>query len=368
MAERMPVQPSACSSPCNRLTISGVPFLRYTSELLADYLRERILLGEVREPLPGIRTWSQQLGVSRDSLSEALRMLQRQGLVSVRRKGVRLTPIPSRARPRATRGVRIVRVLYHGYISLHEDLDWIEMLSESLHRQEIQLTLERCNAKRLRAIVGAPINPQEMFLLSAIPDLYCSLLSRARTPSLLIGLPSPGSPLPFITLDQEGAVRHATQSLLRRGFDRMDMLNFRYSAAGVARGSAAFEETCRQWPHQPVRAETILLPVDSPSLHATVLRYAQRIEGRRGILVVAPVPLTLVQTALLQRGVRLPEQVQLVSLFHAPASLQVHPAPTYYRFSRPRIVKAIQAAVLHYFETGDVPAVRKMYPVELVLP
>ncbi len=88
--------------------------------------------------------------------------------------------------------------------------------------------------------------------------------------------------------------------------------------------------------------------------------------GRRGVLVVAPVPLALIQTLLLQRGLRMPDQVQLVSLFHSPASLQVDPAPVHYSFSRPRFLKAITETILRYFETGAVPPVRKMLPVEMV--
>ncbi len=226
-------------------------FLRSTAELLAEHLRDAIESGELAEPLPGIRPWSQQLGVSRDSLARALRVLQRGGLITVHRNGVRLNPV--RQRPPAGRGPRLVRVIYHGFPSLHEDLDWIESLSESLHRHEVQLTLERCNAKRLRALTHAPTNRNELLILSALPETYQRLLVDRRMAALLIGLPSAQAPLPFITVDQEPAVRHATQRLLRQGFGELDLLNFRFPSAGTARVAAAFAAACREWSPQPVR-------------------------------------------------------------------------------------------------------------------
>lgn len=61
-------------------------FLRSRFEQLADYLREHILCGAVAEPLADTRSWSKRLCVSRNTLHAALKILERQRLVSSTRR------------------------------------------------------------------------------------------------------------------------------------------------------------------------------------------------------------------------------------------------------------------------------------------
>src|SRR5262245_52928526 len=123
-------------------------FLRSRSEHLADHLREAIGRGKLVEPLPGIRAWSLQLGVSRRTLQQALWTLQRERLIVIGRQGIRLRPKPRPMPMPPPESARRVRLLFYGadLPNLHYDLEWIEACSERLHLHGIEFNMEKCNA------------------------------------------------------------------------------------------------------------------------------------------------------------------------------------------------------------------------------
>src|SRR5204863_7243683 len=61
------------------------------SERVADRLREEILKGKWRDPLPSTREWARKLGVSPPTLRTALAVLQKEGVLLIqKRQGIRL--------------------------------------------------------------------------------------------------------------------------------------------------------------------------------------------------------------------------------------------------------------------------------------
>ncbi|MCB1106373.1 MAG: GntR family transcriptional regulator, partial [Cephaloticoccus sp.] len=79
---------------------------------LAEYLRTAIRGGSLGEPLPGMRVWSRELGVSRRTLQTALQTLQREGLLTMHARGARLASAPVAAKPDT--GPRRMRWLIDG--------------------------------------------------------------------------------------------------------------------------------------------------------------------------------------------------------------------------------------------------------------
>ena len=202
------------------------------------------------EPLPSTRAWSQKLGVSRPTLESALHQLQREKLVTIHPRGVRLA---ARHRPPAS-GNATVRILQYRpeYPEARQHFEWAMPLSERLHLDGIQLTQEPCTTARLRAIAEQKASNRELFILASLPTRYQSLFARHRKPAVVIGYPAEGLSLPFVTIDQEGAVRHAVQTLLQDGISRLLLVTAKATAPGLARTAATFESACARWPHQPV--------------------------------------------------------------------------------------------------------------------
>ena len=84
---------------------------------VASHIREAIRQAKYVEPLPSTREWARQLHVGRNTLFEALRLLQAGGWVAIRsRKDVQLAAREVSFKTPAYQ--RIVRLVYRGSIFL----------------------------------------------------------------------------------------------------------------------------------------------------------------------------------------------------------------------------------------------------------
>ncbi len=341
-------------------------FMRSRAEHLADFLREQIHQRQLPEPLPSTRVWSKQLGVGRPTLETALRQLSREGILSITPRGSRLR-LERIQKFRSTHMARqMVRILYRArdFPESQSFMAWIAPLSDRLHFHGIQLTVEKCSDAKLRTIAHAKSRPDQLVFLLGMAGAYQRIFEHSRHAVLVLGEPLPGGTLPFLTDDQNGAVRHATQRLLRRGFSRISLVIAKLTSPGIRQTISLFLSTCSQWPHQPIQPHVTQAPLDLESLRQAFIRLATRIRGKWGFVVVAPVPVGMLMTAILQRGLAIPRDVELAAVLHGREALQLCPAPILYSSSTQRTVTGLVKAALHYFETGRVPALRKRLAVE----
>lgn len=340
--------------------------LRSKGAQLGEYLRQALAEGRIPSPPPGIRLWSQELGVSRRTLHAALRELQAQGWIRVERQGVKL--LPSRGRIlRDTAAPRRVHVLVDlAYrTELSNNLKTLSALQSLLLVHHIELRWEICAPARLREIARQRASGAELLILASLAPVYQRLFAESGKPAIVLGELAPGIPLPFINADQSAAVRHATFTLLQRGFRQLALVHLDTEAAGMKSAVSAFEEAAKKWPHQPVTVRRIPTALDRTSLMRMARRLGRDVRAREGIIVLAPVPVGLVVTALLQHAIRVPEQADVISLFHSAEAVTLLPPPTYYPSPTRKIVKHLVDAALYFFEHGHVPAWEKTIPVEV---
>jgi hypothetical protein len=327
------------------------------SHQLADYLRDAIRQDRLVEPLPGMRRWSQQLGVSRRTLEGALTELRSDGWLTVGPRGIRLKAMPAAAtaaRPPASRRVRWLlensyrRHLYNYHVTFG-------LLQERLSLRGIELSWETCAPARLREIARQPAAANELFLLASLPPACQRLFAATGKPTLILGEVTPGLDLPFINADLAGIVRHATFRLLRQGCTHLEMIHINTAAAGLRSAEAAFESACAGWTRAPVTRRILTSALDQPSLFATMRRLVGGVKGRTGILVLAPVPVGLVTTALLQAGLAVPAQASVVALMHPAESIQLLPPPVHYPWPMTALVRHISTVTERFFTTGTLP-------------
>ena len=346
-------------------------FLRTRHEQLADHLRQQIRLGLLSDPLPTTRDWAGRLGVSCATLSTALHTLERERWLAIRpRQGLRLNP----ARPgiRAAAAVKRVRLLYRGldFRELPSYIRWYGMLSQRLQPHGIELIIEKCSDARLLALArkrrSSDGEQQELLLFHSLPAAYQRRFERAGRAALIVGYRAPGISLPFVTFDMESAIRHAAHGLLRRGFVHLDLLINCVLDHAVQRQLGAFRSACADWPHQPVVGETVDVPLEAAAQLATLRRYALRAKGRRGLIIIGPVAVGSVMTALYAHGARLPEQIEIATIDGLPSVAVVVPMPVRYEASLEAFIKALTHAAVHFFQTGTVPGIDKTLPLQLV--
>lgn len=338
------------------------------AEQVADHLRGCIARGELAEPLPSTRAWCETIGVSRNTLKTALKILQRDGLLRIEpRKPIRIQGGRRAVTAEKTHPQQVVRVIY--YRRDYPDRSLMETypdLAERLHAHDIHATLEGCTHARIRSISRQPLPPHELLLLASLPVKYHRYFAHMARNAMILGHAGPSSPLPYLTVDLAGCVRHAAQLLMRQGHSRISFLINRGSSQGVLDAIAMFERTCATWSRQPITADTVRMRLEFEAHQTAARRFAARIHARHGVIVMQPVSLSMVMTALLERGVEIPGRAQVIALMTNPESIKVCPTPPHYPFPMRSYVRQLTEAVQHYFETGALPRVRRVIPVELV--
>jgi DNA-binding LacI/PurR family transcriptional regulator len=338
-------------------------FLRSRADQLADYLRRGIARGEIREPLPNIRAWSVLLGVGRGTLEQAVNLLHREGVLDVQpRRGIRI----ARVRPRvsASDSPRMVRWLFYGrgYPDASVLLEILAAIVERLQAHDIQFRLERCDAARLRRIQHKGEEPHQMIILGLVPPGLQRMFSAFQRSALVIGVPPPDVPLPYISIDVEVAFRHALATFARRGCKRVSLVMREHSHS---MSDARFAELCAE-ANAAMRSEMVRVPMTLVEQVAAARRFAARRTTREGVIALYPIPATVLISALLERGIAVPRDVEVVALNTTSMAVRAAPLPDFYPYPVEAFAKAVSRAVLRYFQSGTVPRLRKMIPLEVV--
>lgn len=342
-------------------------FRRKRSENLADFLRDRIRNGELTNPLPSTRSWCVQLGVGRPNLLRALKVLEYDGLVSVTGRGVSLKP-QKKSRKAAVSLPRILRVIFFNRNAPHlrHDAEWVSTLSERLAVYGIHVAVESCSLERLRTLASQS-NDNDLCILMAIPPEYQKLFEENKKPAFIIGYPGEGISLPYFTSDLDSAVRHATQSLLRHGFKRLIMINSSHRAAGIDKTVEVFKSTCKQWRHQPIHSEVALIWRDITSMRTCLGRIAQKLSEPCGFVVFSPISPGVLITSLMQAGIKVPEQAEIMAIEYLSEEVQFSFPVTRYAFPSESCIKHLIEVARQYFDTGNVPIIRKNVSLKMVV-
>lgn len=333
---------------------------------LAEYLRDSIRQGRLAAPLPGMRLWSRQLGVSRRTLQDALTELRQEGWLTVRPRGIHLNP--TSAKPAASRTTAPCRVrwllesTYRRYLYNYHVIHGL--LQERLGPRGIELSWETCPPARLCKIARQPAMANELLLLASLPPACQRLFAASGKPALILGEAAPGVALPFINADLAGIVRHATFRLLRQGCTHLEIVHVQSTAAGIRSAEAAFQTACADWTRSPVTHRIIATALDQMSLQSTMRQLVSGVKGRTGILVLAPVPVGMVVTALLQHGIAVPAQATVAALMHPKEAIQLYPPPVHYPWPMAALVRQICSAAERFFATGTLPADGKTIAIE----
>lgn len=350
---------SRSTSPASAMRLQSKP------AQLAEYLRTAIRDGTLAEPLTGMRIWSRELGVSRRTLHSALQTLQHEGLLKMHARGARLAAAPAGAKPEP--GPRRMRWLIDGTYRhlLHNHHRTFDLLHERLRLRGIELKSEICTPVRLREIARRKSAANELLLLGSLPPAYQKLFAATGRPVLVLGEVAPGLDLPFVNTDQAGIVRHATFRLLRQGCTHLKLVHIKSAAIGIKSARAAFQEACREWEKTTVTHQLIATELDLPSLLNAMRRVTAHSKDHMGVIVLSPVPIAMVVTALLQKGIAVPAQAEVIALLHSVEAVHLCPPPPTYTWPMQAVVKEVTRAAETYFTTGSLPPGGKLLTTEL---
>ena len=358
----------------------GMTFYGNRAEQVASYIKEKILSNELTDPLPPSRVWCRELDIGRPTLLSALKILEHSGLVKTTARGAKIIPGGKRKKvsPRVvhteskegkigrTRLPLTARFLYYGrnYEELQRGSKFLLALSWTLQSHGIRLALERCNTVRLKAIASHEPSQTELCFLHSLPVPYQRLFVQHRKPAVVVGYAGKDVQLPYVTPDLRNAARHATLRLLRRGFTRVVLLNLATREEGITESIEGFDSAGAEWTRTAVKTEVVRMWNDLESQRAAIKRLAARTKERCGFIVYSPVSVGMLTTALLQRGISIPEEAEIIAIEHSPEDISFSVPVTLYGFPAHRFAKAILAICLRYFETGSLPSTAKIVDLD----
>jgi DNA-binding LacI/PurR family transcriptional regulator len=332
----------------------------------AETLKTWIIEGEVGEFLPGEIRLKSLLGVGRNTLRLALRVLEEEEWLSSTAQGkqrrvqkARLLTVPKASDKR-------LPVTFLSPFPTVDRIILLEMEDLQMHLAEQGRELRFIapnifNLKRperhLKRLVED--NPSSAWMLHFVTEPVQRWFEQQNIPAFIYGSPYPGVNLPYVVNDWESAAFHAGLHLGRNGHRLIAMLSYETPVPGVSateRGLRRGLATVRP------DAELLVLPTAvSPQSVARTLDSAFRAERKPTALAFCSSSHLLTCLSwLVSKGIAVPAQVSLVCIPSDSWFQDLYPPVCHYVNNSHVFSHHIRKRVMELVETGRVvgPSIR----------
>lgn len=327
----------------------------------ADILQTEILRGTWRDWLPGERALCEKLQISRNTLRSALKQLKRDKVIEAQHgAGNRILSRPKGRRPAGQQ--MTVGLLTPEPLERMRPLHtlWIDELRALLIEQDCRLHLyhgqqyfRQTPGVALQKLVGQ--NPHGCWILSLASEPMQRWFEKSGVPCLVAGSLYPGVNLPFRDLNHRAMCRHAAGVLLGLGHRRVAMLMNKSNRAGDLESEAGFVEGMRQSGHTGVEPQVVRHEATVTSLGHALRRLMEQRPPPTALLVVNPMHYLTVSSRLAQLGLRIPQDISLISRDEDPFLSFLVPEPARYVTSPHLFAKGLLRPVLELLQ-GHLPS------------
>lgn len=310
-------------------------YLNKSEQLLAQ-LRQKILEGHWKTRLPPERELARELSVSRWSLRPALHELQKEGLIGERsQKGTLLTPkeiAPSPHQPSVGVIISNKAIIDEGRI-----LNMLYGIQQQLQLRHVRMEIHRVayptgnrQPAGLKEIIQQ--NDHDCWALIAPTLSIQAWCHKNQIPAMVIGLGAPEYPIPYVGLDHLAICRHAVNEMLRRGHRNLALILPNIEKGEDRESRLGFLEGIKE-----SSVSNICYSIESHQQSRTsVFRLVDR------LLLAKPRPTAWlicrqchfcqVFTYLLTKGVRIPQDVSIISRDWDSYYAVLYPNPAHYQF------------------------------------
>lgn len=331
---------------------------------VAAALRQEIDRGRWSGVLPGERRLTQILQVSRTSLRPALEQLEKEGML--RNAHGKRREIVSTPQRRSPAGAGVVVLLSPFPLERIEPsvLLQIELLRELLERPGLSFHIETrpsCYTKRpdgaLRTL--AADFPAAAHILWRSTRAMQAWFLKQKTPHVILGS-SHFSQAASVDLDHQATGRHAATTFFRLGHRRLAIIA---PDSGLAGDLATVDGFTRAAAEAGCEA-SVLLHDGTPEKIARSVDRLLSLEPRpTGLLSAGGVQTIAVVTRLLERGIRIPLEISVISRDYDPTLAYVHPRLARYQRPALKFARGIVRQILHQFQPHGSPAsVVRIFP------
>lgn len=324
------------------------------------FLNAQIESGEWREWLPSERSLCDLLQVSRNTLRAALAQMKKEGRIRpVHGAGnqILVKSATDSDRPRS----RDVALLTPEPIERLRPIQtlWIDDMRALLSERGLRLRVFHGHhyfaanpGPALHKLVTR--NPHGCWILMLANETVQRWFDKNEIPCIVAGSTYAGLDLPFRDLDHRAMCRHAAGFLLGLGHRRLVMLTQKSRRAGDLESEAGFVEGVKQSRRPDAEAVVIHHDETVAGITHAVRRILKLRPAPTALLVVHPHYYLATASRLAQSGVRIPEDMSLISRDDDPFLSFLVPVPARYVASPHLLARSLLRPVLELLEGNAV--------------
>lgn len=333
---------------------------RTVASQIAAQLRAELGKGTWRDWLPSERVLSRTVQASRNTVRAALEQLKAEGLIEPAR-GLGNRVVAAAKPPSARDQPKTVGVLIPEPIGRLRPLIalWIDELKDLLIEEGYRVRIHEGRqyyqtnpARALERLVGQ--NTHGAWVLTLSSEAMQRWFARRKVPCLIAGSTYPEVSLPHYDLDYRAICRHAAGVLLRLGHRRLALLNRESPRAGDVDSERGFLEGVRQPARTDATAEIAYHRDDVESVARALQRLLDRKNPPTALVVCNSYAYLSAVSLLAQRGLRVPQEISLISRDDDPFLASLAPAPARYVMDPHVFAKKMLGSLLQLLNRGPV--------------
>ncbi len=327
-------------------------------------LRREIEAGRWAKWMPTERALSKQLQVSRRTVRGAMDQLRREGVISSHvGLGTRVLRRPAggwaAAHPERSIGLLMPEPIdiSRPYLTL-----WIDQLKSLLidHGVVLQIHVGRQffrpgGGEWLRRLLKQ--HAHTCWILALSNATVQRWFFENKVPAVVAGALHPGIDLPAVYVDTGALGRHATGRLLAGGHTNVMFISEFSPSPGAAAAEAGFSQEVQRVRERGVRGEVVHLDAEPQVYRRAVERLLRQKSRASGIICLNPLAALTVLTTLMNYGVRVPQDMSLITTYGDPFMRFVLPEPTRYSY-RPDAFAMKLCRLAVQIVSGEKPLVR----------
>lgn len=336
--------------------------------LTLEVMRAGLRKGQWRDHLPGERDLCERFQVSRPTVRAALAQLQREGLLELthgQRRRILAAPRAQASGPWR----KVIGLL--SPLTLAEMppfvLCWMDLLRTHLMQAGFELDLHvsrACFATQPSGALGAMVAnaPAAAWVLLRSTERVQRWFLERGQPCVLAGSCAPGVILPSVDVDYRAAGRHAAGVLWRKQHRCVALLLPEGTLAGDAESEAGLREAFQRSDGGPGEVRVFRHDGTREGVIRRLDQALRRPDPTTAVVVARTAHALTVLTSLLQRGVRVPQDVAVIAPDDDRFLEHVTPSVTRYRVSPEVFARRLVRTVLLLVDTGlaDPKRVRLM--------
>lgn len=338
----------------------------------ASALKEWISSGMLSEILPGELQLKDRLGVGRDTLRLALKLLTDEGWLAPASKGQQRRVLAKHPPLQETADKERLPVTFLSPHRIEHRVTLLEMEDTQLRLAEQGCSMRFLSPdlfhlqhpeRQLERLVQA--HPSSAWILYVTSGPIQRWFARQGLPAFLYEWPFPGVDLPYVVADWEAAAFHAGLQFTRNGHRIIGIFEYAERRPGLVAEERGLQRALATAGDQ---ARLLVFKDDrSPASVARSLDMAFGLKERPTALVFSRATQVLTCFSwIASKGIRIPEDVSIVSLANDTWFDDLHPRLAYYEPSTRAFSRSIAQRVLELVNTGRVTRKSIKMPLEYI--